>query len=135
MSRPVAPWRILLVAAVAAAVMACAAGCHPTQPFYWREDGDLSHYLDKATQTEHPDLHSTVLAEVEHAERPLTLSNPEFRELLELTLEDCVSMCLKNSKILRGGQAARLQNGTLTAGTQEGSLVTNSLGRIFASSY
>lgn len=133
MTRPVASWRMLLVATVVATVVA--AGCHPTQPFYFHEDGDLSHYLDKAVQTEHPDLHTSVLAEVEHAERPLTLSNPEFKELWALTLEDCVSICLANSKILRGGQAARLQNGTLTAGTQEGSLVTNSLGRIFASSY
>ena len=130
MSRPVASWRILLVAALMAFT-----GCHPTQPFYWHEDGDLSHYLDKATQIEHADLHAAPLAEVEHAASPMTLSHPEFREFWDLTLEDCVSMCLANSKILRGGQAARLQNGTITAGTGEGSLVTNSLGRIFGSSY
>jgi outer membrane protein TolC len=130
MIRPVASWRILLVAALVAAT-----GCHPTQPFYWHEDGDLSHYLDKATQLEHPDLHQAPLADVEHAESPLTLSHPDFREIWELTLEDCVSLTLANSKIMRGGQAARLQNGIITAGTGEGSLVTNSLGRIFGSSY
>jgi outer membrane protein TolC len=135
MSRPVASWRILLVAALVAGTLVAASGCHPTQPFYLHEDGDLSHYLDKAVQVEHPDLDSCVLAEVEHAERPLTLSNPAFKEFWDLTLEDCVSISLANSKILRGGQAARLQNGTITAGTGEGSIVTNSLGRLFGSSY
>jgi outer membrane protein TolC len=129
MSRPVASWRILLVLALVAAT-----GCHPTQPFYLHEDGDLSHYLDKATQTETPDLDAPPLAEVEHAERPLTLSHPEFKEFWDLTLEECVSICLNNSKVIRGGQAARLQNGTLTAGTSEGSIVTNSLGRFFGTS-
>ena len=31
-------------------------GCHPTQPFFFHEDGDLSHYLDVATRIEHPDV-------------------------------------------------------------------------------
>jgi hypothetical protein len=130
MSRPVSSWRILIVCALMAAT-----GCHPTQPFYLHEDGDLSHYLDKAVQTETPDLDAPPLAEVEFADKPLTLSNPEFKEFWDLTLEDCVSICLNNSKVLRGGTAARLQNGQLVAGTQEGSLVNNNLGRIFGSSY
>ncbi|MEX2173354.1 MAG: TolC family protein [Pirellulaceae bacterium] len=130
MSRPVSSWRILLVCALVAAT-----GCHPTQPFYLHEDGDLSHYIDKATATEHPDLNSAPLAEVEYAEKPLTLSNPEFKEFWDLTLEDCISLSLNNSKVIRGGSAARLQNGTLVAGTSEGSLVLNSVGRAFATSY
>ena len=130
MRRPVASWRILAVC-----VLMVAAGCHPTQPFYLHEDGDLSHYLDKATQTEHPDLHAAPLAEVEHADRPLTLSNPEFREFWDLTLEECVSITLANSKVLRGGTAARLQNGQIFAGTQQGALLNNSVGRVFATTY
>ena len=110
-------------------------GCHPTQPFYLHEDGDLSHYIDKATQAETPDLHQAPLADVEHAANPLTLSNPEFKDFWELSLEECVAISLCNSKFLVGGTAVRLQNGQLFAGTQEGSLVTNSLGRIFASIY
>ena len=130
MSRPVASWRILLVLALVAAT-----GCHPAQPFYLHEDGDLSHYLDKATQPETPDLDALPLGEVSNSQRPLSLSHPEFKEFWDLTLEDCVSICLNNSKIIRGGQAARLQNGQIVAGTGEGTLITNSLGRIFASSY
>src|SRR5262245_32365595 len=130
MSRPVASWRILLALAIFAV-----SGCHPAQPFYWHEDGDLSHYLDKATQAESPDLDAHVLAEVEHAGSPLTLSRPEFKEFWDLTLEECVSISLNNSKVIRGGQAARLQNGQIIAGTSEGSIITNSLGRFFGTSY
>jgi outer membrane protein TolC len=130
MRRPVASWRIVLALTVLAV-----AGCHPAQPFYLHEDGDLSHYLDKATQTETPDLDAHVLAEVEHASNPLTLSHPEFKEFWDLTLEECVSISLNNSKVIRGGQAARTQNGQIIAGTSEGSIVTNSLGRFFGTSY
>src|SRR6185295_6539675 len=50
-------------------------------------------------------------------------------------LEECVSITLNNTKIMRGGQATRLQNGQIQAGTQEGVLASNSGGRIFASTY
>ncbi len=33
-----------------------ATGCTPTQPFFFMEDGDLSHYVDVATQIEYPDV-------------------------------------------------------------------------------
>lgn len=112
-----------------------ATGCHPTQPFYLHEDGDMSHFLDKATQTEHPDVDQMPLAEVQHAEKPLTLSNPEFKEIWELSLEEVVSISLANSKIIRGGTAVRLQSGQLVAGTGEGSLTLNSVSRAFASTY
>lgn len=118
MSRPATTWRILLVCALVAAT-----GCHPTQPFYLKEDGDLSHYLGKATQLEIPDANLAPLGEVEHSDKPLTLSNPEFKEFWDLTLEDCISIAMNNSKIIRGGLAARLQQGQLFAGTQEGNLV------------
>ncbi len=130
MSRQVTTSRVFLVCLLAALT-----GCTPTQPFYLHEDGDLSHYLDKATQTESPDVNAPPLAEVENAETPFTLSNPEPREMWDLTLEEVVSIALANSKAIRGGTGARLQNGQLSAGTQEGSLVLNSIGRVFATSY
>ena len=94
MRRRNSTWRFLLVSALVAV-----SGCSPTQPFYLHEDGDLSHYLDKATQTEHPDVHAAPLAEVEHSHAPLTLSNPEFKEIWELTLEEAVSISLANTKV------------------------------------
>ena len=109
-------------------------GCHPTQPFYLHEDKDLSHFLDKATQLETPDHQAPPLAEVSQSHKPFTLSNPEFNEIWELKLEEVVSIALGNTKLIRGGQPARLQNGTLFAGTQEGNLLQ--LGsRSFASIY
>ena len=116
-------------------VLIAATGCTPTQPFYLHEDGDLSHYLEKATDTETPDLDQQPLAEVSEAHSPFTLSNPEYQEIWELSLEEAVSIALANTKTIRGGTAARLQNGQLFSGTQEGSLVLNSIGRAFASSY
>lgn len=97
-------------------------GCHPTQPFYLHEDKDMSHWLDKATQLETPDVDQAPLPEVAQSLEPLTLSNPEYKEIWELTLEEVVSISLANTKMVRGGQPARLQNGTLFAGTQEGNI-------------
>ena len=35
-----------------------AAGCAPTQPFYFNEKGDLSHYIGMATKIEAPDVNA-----------------------------------------------------------------------------
>ncbi|HZL91061.1 MAG TPA: TolC family protein [Pirellulaceae bacterium] len=126
MSRQPRTSRMLLVC-----LLAALAGCQPIQPFYLHEDGDLSHYLDKATQPEVPDLHQPPLAEVENTLTPFSLNNPEPREIWDLSLEEAVQTALLNTRIIRGGQAARLQNGQLVAGTQEGSLGLNF--RAFAS--
>ncbi|HRX79597.1 MAG TPA: TolC family protein, partial [Pirellulaceae bacterium] len=76
-------------------------GCHPTQPFYFHEDGDLSHYLDHATALEEPNYSQPHLEDVEYAEAPMTLSNPEFREMWDLQLEEVVSIAMQNSKVVR----------------------------------
>src|SRR5215510_717563 len=98
MTRRIQSWiiehgRWLLVGAL----IAVTAGCQPIQPFYLHEDGDLSHYLDKATQPEAPDLHQAPLAEVENALTPYSLTNPEPREMWDLTLEEAVHLSLHNS--------------------------------------
>ncbi len=76
-------------------------GCHPTQPFYLHEDGDLSHYLDTMTAIENPDLQETMLTEVTQTHAPLTLSDLEFTKFRDLSLEECASIALHNSKIVR----------------------------------
>jgi len=123
MRRLLQPLKITLVL-----TLAVLAGCSPTQPFYLHDDGDLSHYLDKATKIETPDVYDCHLAEVEQAHAPITLSNPEFRELWDRTLQDCVHIALANTKIIRGGATPRLQAGQIFAGTQEGSLTDVPLG-------
>jgi outer membrane protein TolC len=76
-------------------------GCHPTQPFYFHSDGDLSHYLDKATDIEYPDVHTASLADATNSHAPLTITNPEFNEIWDLTLEETVTIALHNSKVIR----------------------------------
>ena len=76
-------------------------GCHPTQPFYLFEDGDLSHYVDVATEIEHPDIQTTTLPEASQTNAPLTVLNPEFDDYWDLQLEDAVCMALHNSKVIR----------------------------------
>ena len=102
-------WAWLLMAAV------LSTGCHPTQPFYFNEDGDLSHYLDVATKIEHPDLEIDSLDGGEYARAPLTLTNSEFEDFWELPLEDAVNIALKNSKVMRSfGQIRQLRQITAT---------------------
>ncbi len=76
-------------------------GCHPTQPFYFHEDGDLSHYLDHATDLEYPDVDTASLPDATESKDPLTITNSEFDELWDLTLEECIVIALQNSKVIR----------------------------------
>lgn len=79
----------------------CVMGCRPQQPFFLHEDGDLSHYVDKATQIEYPDVETESLSEVEKALPPLTLSNSEVKQYWDLSLEEAIRISLQNSKIIR----------------------------------
>jgi outer membrane protein TolC len=110
-------------------------GCHPTQPFYAHNDRDLSHYLDKAVTMEMPDAQHATLEEVNQSQAPLTLSNPQFHEVWDLTLQECVAITLQNSKVIRGGLDVRLQNGQLFAGGGEGSLPGANNVRSFSTIY
>jgi len=96
MNRPLHPTVALLLIMVLTAT-----GCSPTQPFYLHEDGDLSHYVATVTELENPDVEQIALAEVTHAQPPLTLSDPEFKNFRDVTLEECVSIALHNSKVIR----------------------------------
>ena len=78
-----------------------ASGCHPTQPFYFLEDGDLSHYVDSATQIEQPDVEEPRLDEVHTTKAPLTLNQTETQEIWDLTLEEAVNFALANSRVMR----------------------------------
>ncbi len=105
-----------LIGLISAALLS---GCQPQQPFYLHEDGDLSHYVDKATQIEYPDVEADTLDEVRGAAPPLTLSNSEVREYWDLKLEEAVNIALQNSKIIRSLNqpdvgAARMPETSLT---------------------
>ena len=85
-----------------------ASGCAPRQPFYFFEDGDLSHYVGAIQKLEYPDATQEPLDEAAGAVEPLTLSNPNFDNIWELSLEEAVRTALENGKILRnlGGRFA-----------------------------
>ncbi len=105
--------------AVFSAALVVAGGCQPSRPFYFFEDGDLSHYKGVATELEYPDVESDTLADVDGAIQPLTLSNSEAREIWEVKLEEAVQIGLANSKIMRtlGGQVLRAPNQLISAPT------------------
>ncbi|MFH1264172.1 MAG: TolC family protein, partial [Planctomycetota bacterium] len=96
MSRPFLTLRVVLVGALVATI-----GCAPQQPFYFFEDGDLSHYIETATEVEFPDVENPTLDDVTGAIPPLTLDNPEPTEVWELALEEAVKIALDNSKVIR----------------------------------
>ncbi len=96
----------------ALSLMTCAAitmtGCAPKQPFFFKEDGDLSHWVGVATQIEHADVETQSLSEVTNVAQPFTLSNQQHAEIWELELEQAVQYALENSKVMRtlGGRRA-----------------------------
>ncbi len=93
------PHHRFLVYLTTAAMLAT--GCHPTQPFYFHEDGDLSHYLDVATDIEYPDVDEPHLDEVSGSHAPITLDDAESMEKWDVTLEDVIRLTLANSKVMR----------------------------------
>jgi outer membrane protein TolC len=76
-------------------------GCRPQQPFYFKEDGDLSHYVGVATNIDYPDAVVPSLGDVQGAQPPLSLENPEPKEMWDLTLQETMRITLDNSKVMR----------------------------------
>src|SRR6185437_13781137 len=93
--------RLRTIVAVMLAGMTAITGCTPSKPIYLFEDKDMSHYKGMATEIEFPDVETVHLDDVLNAKAPLTLSNPEARELWDLTLEEAMRTALANSKVLR----------------------------------
>jgi len=90
-----------ILCVVLAASLLAKAGCVPQQPFYFHGNGDLSHYIGKATDIEFPDVETTSLDEVVGARPPLTLDNPDPEEIWELPLEEAVRIALANGNVIR----------------------------------
>lgn len=117
MHRPPRRWKVALVLLLAALT-----GCSPTQPFFLRETGDLSHYLDKVQTRDFPDSREPHATEAVMSQNPITLSNPDIEELWDLSLQECIHIALSNTKIIRGANAPRLQTGIIIPTNQEGDL-------------
>jgi outer membrane protein TolC len=99
---------LMLIAAV------LATGCKPMQPFYFGEDGDLSHYLDVATGIEYPDVEEPALDEVTNTLPPSPLTNIDEYPKWDLTLQEVVQITLCNSQVIRnlGGAVSTDVRGT-----------------------
>jgi len=87
--------------AAATGIAIVASGCAPRQPFYFFEDGDLSHYVGAVQKIEYPDSCQDPLDEAAGTVEPLTLSNSNFDEIWELSLEEAIRTALENGKVLR----------------------------------
>ena len=87
--------------AAATGIAIVASGCAPRQPFYFFEDGDLSHYVGAVQKIEYPDSCQDPLDEAASTLEPLTLSNSNFEEIWELSLEEAIRTALENGKVLR----------------------------------
>lgn len=109
MSRPIIRW--------AATIQICLVlftGCHPTQPFFVPRDDSMAHYLSQALDIEYADVHVESLPEATQVHIPLGPTNLPS-EFVDLTLEDCISMALQNTKILRVVNGSNLQTGSVAA--------------------
>lgn len=88
-------WSLVLIASL------LVSGCAPQQPFYFREDGDLSHYLGVATDIEYPDVQESPNCEITNTAPPLTLKNTDNYEIWDLSLTQAVQITLCRSQVMR----------------------------------
>jgi outer membrane protein TolC len=88
-------WSLVLIASV------LASGCAPQQPFYCRENGNLSHYLGVATEIEYPDVPESTSCEIQNTLPPLTLKNTDNYQIWDLTLTEAVQITLCRSQVMR----------------------------------
>ena len=115
----------LVLSGVAVAMVV---GCQPQQPFYFHETGDMSHYRGVATEIEYPDAKVESLGDVAGATAPLTLSNPEPREIWDLTLEEAMHIALANAKVMKQLGAAAINNAGTSGPSAPTFIVNNPAG-------
>ena len=104
-------------------------GCRPKQPFYFFDDGDMSHYRGMATELETPDVNQPHLPDITESGSPPSLEDTAKIEYWDLTLEEAMKNALANSKVIRDIGGALFTPG-LPAANQNlsptGNLVTSS---------
>lgn len=110
MSRPIVRW--------AAYIQICVvliSGCAPTQPFFITKNGNaLGEYLDQAMAIEYADVKVESLPESTQAQIPFGPSHvPD--NFVDMTLEDCISIAIQNSKIFRVVNGSNQLSGSVAA--------------------
>ncbi len=92
------------------AVLMCVAailpGCAPQQPFYFRPNDDLSHYIGVSQTIDNADVHESSFSEIDGTIRPFSIGGPSPKDYWGLTLEQTMRIALENAKVMRqiGGQ-------------------------------
>ena len=109
MRRPIFRW-----AAILQIGLMLFTGCHPTQPFFVQRDESLANYLAQSMDIEYADVHVDSLPEATDAYIPFGPHNPPA-DFIDLTLEDCISYALQNSKMLRVVGGSNQQTGSVAA--------------------
>jgi len=126
--RSITAWLLLLLTLVP--------GCQPIQPFFFNSDGnilgegDLSHYMDVATDIEFPNVHEPSLEEVQAARAPLTLANSENFEMWDVSLEEVTRITLSNSQVVRQLGGRITDGGSNIAGATPETLQQNAAGAV-----
>ena len=94
------------LAVVLLCVAAILAGCAPQQPLYFRNNGDLSHYVGMSQTIDNADVSEPPFSEVEGTIRPFSVGGPAPNGTWDLTLESTIRFALQNAKVMRqiGGQ-------------------------------
>lgn len=108
-----------------------AIGCNPRQPVFRNGGGDLSHYIEKATDIEYPDVEMQPLDEVTQAHAPITVRNNHFDSFWDLSLEEALSTALQNNKLIRGYGTPGLQANQVAAGVDNVANGTNPAGTMY----
>ena len=90
-----------LLIAMSLATWLLLTGCHPTQPFYLNEDGDLSHLIDSSTDIEYPDVEPVNDFVHPDVMDPVMLTNFDERPFWDLTLQEAIHISLHNTKVFR----------------------------------
>ncbi len=109
MSRTTVRW-----AAIIQICLVIFTGCSPTQPFFVPRDESLANYLGQAMDIEYADVHVESLPEATQAHVPFGSVNMPT-DFLDLSLEDCISIALQNTKIIRVVNGSNLQSGSVAA--------------------
>jgi outer membrane protein TolC len=100
--------------------LALLTGCSPQQPYYFHDNGDLSHYKKMATEIEYPNANVESLSDVQGAIPPMTLSNTTPKEFWDLKLEEAMRDALDNAKVMKQiGAAVVVQAGSFGPGTPD----------------
>ena len=96
------PKAVIALLCVAAALP----GCAPQQPLYFRNNGDMSHYLGVATTLNDANISEPCNSDIANTMQPWSITRPAPTDYWEMTLEEVVKESLKNGKVLRtiGGQ-------------------------------